>query len=174
VITVTERLGLIRYNRSRGREESLAHGFQKASHLDLWLALHALGPCGVDCAQKTLFRRGEPCRGLYMVEEGSVRLHLSPQVSGAREFETVGTGAVLGLAETMTGGEYKLTAEAAEGARVSHIDRTSFMDRLQQNHQLCLQIVQLLSEDLHSLYHRFLGMLPAASPSGEADPNSPH
>jgi len=107
-------------------------------------------------------------------EEGCVRLHLSRQPGGAPEFETVGTGAVLGLAETMTGGEHKLTAEAVEGARVSHIERNALLDRLQKNHQLCLQIVQLLSEDLHSLYHRFLGMLPAAMPSGEAKPNLPH
>ena len=152
----------------------MAHSFQKPSHLDLWLALHALGPRGVDCAQKTLFRRGEPCRGLYMVEEGSVRLLLSPYATGAQEFETVGAGAVLGLAETMTGGEYKLTAEAAEGARISHIDRALFMDRLQQNHQLSLQIVQLLSEDLHTLYHRFLRMLPAAGPCSKSDQNLPH
>jgi CRP-like cAMP-binding protein len=162
------------YNRSHECEESLAHSFQKASHLDLWLALHALGPSGVDCAQKTLFRRGEPCRGLYMVDEGSVKLFLSPPVNGIQEFETVGVGAVLGLAETMTGGEYKLTAEAVEGARISHIDRTSLMDRLQQNHQLCLQIVHLLSQDLHSLYHRFLGMLPAVWAPGGLGSDSFH
>lgn len=152
----------------------MAHGFQKASHLDLWLALQALGPLEVDCAQTTLFRRGEPCRGVYMVEEGSVRLVLSSLAGGSAEFETVGTGTVLGLAETMTGGEHKLTAEAAEGARVSHIDRTSFMDRLQQDHRLCLQIVQLLSEDLHSLYHRFVGMLLASGQPSNANPDLCH
>lgn len=152
----------------------MAHGFQKPFHLDLWLALHALEPSGVDCEQKTLFRRGEPCRGLYMVEEGCVRLHLFPQPGGALAFETVGTGAVLGLAETMTGGEHRLTAEAVEGARISHIDRNAFMDRLQKNHQLCLQIVLLLSEDLHGLYQRFIGMLPAAEPSPDNKTNLPH
>lgn len=146
----------------------MAHAFRKPSHLDLWLALQALGPSPVDCAQKTLFRCGEPCRGLYMVEEGSVSLRLSPQAGTGAAFETVGAGAVLGLAETMTGAEHKLTAEALEGARVSHIDRTSFMDRLQQNHQLCLQVVQLLSEDLHSLYHRFLAMVPASGPGSKS------
>jgi CRP-like cAMP-binding protein len=162
------------YKQCQGCEESLAYRIQKASHLNLWLALHALGPSTVDCSQKTLFRRGDPCRGLYMVEEGTVRLLLAPQVSGSPEFETVGAGAVLGLAETMTGGQYKLTAEAADRARISHIDRTSLMDRLQQNHQLCLQIVQLLSEDLHNLYRRFLSMLPVSGPSAKPSPDLPH
>ena len=162
---------MIRYNQCHGCEESLAHGFQKASHVDLWLALQALEPSTVDCANKTLFRRGEPCRGLYMVQEGSVRLLLAPHGGGSQEFETVGAGAVLGLAETMTGGEYRLTAEAADGARIGHIDRAFFLDRLQQDQQLCMKIVQLLSEDLHALYHRFIGMFPG---SGKPDPNLPH
>jgi len=150
----------------------VAYGFQRASRLDLWLALHALGPSGVDCTQRTLFRRGEPCRGVYMVEEGSVKLLLSAQPTVNAELETVGAGAVLGLAETVTGDEYKLTAEAAEGARISYIDRASFMDGLQQNPQLSLQIVRLLSDDLHNLYHRFRCMLPAANPPGGQGPNS--
>ena len=170
---VTESPVAIHYNRSHICEDPLAHAFQKPSHLDLWLALQALGPNPVDCSQKTLFRCGEPCRGLYMVEEGSVSLRLSPQAGLVPAFETVGTGAVLGLAETMTGAEHKLTAEASEGARISHIDRTSFMDRLQQNHQLCLQIVQLLSEDLHSLYHRFLAMA-SAGPIIKSGSQLPH
>ena len=152
----------------------MAHGFQRASHLDLWLALQAMGPSGVDCTQKTLFRHGEPCRGLYMVEEGSVKLHLSPPGGGGPEFETVGAGAVMGLAETMTGGDHKLTAEAMDGARISYIDRASFMEGLQKNHELSLQIVHLLSEDLHNLYHRFLSMLPTTHPSGDQGPSSLH
>jgi len=173
-MAVTEWPAVIRYNRSHRCEEHVAYGFHKASHLDIWLALQVLRPRGVDCTDRTLFRRGEPCRGVYMVEEGSVKLLLSGHASVTTEFETVGAGTVLGLAETVTGDEYKLTAEAAEGARVSHIDRASFMDGLRQNHQLTLQIVRLLSDDLHNLYHRFLCMLPSANPADRQGPSSVH
>ena len=173
-MTVTEWPALILYNQCHGREEHVAHGFQSASHLDLWLALQALGPSGVDCTQKTLFRCGEPCRGLYMVEEGCVKLRLSLPEGGGPEFETVGAGAVIGLAETMTGGDHKLTAEAMDGARISYIDRVSFMEGLQKNHELSLRIVHLLSEDLHKLYQRFLSMLPTSHPSGDQGPGSVH
>lgn len=105
-----------------------------------------------------------------MVEEGSVSLRLSPHAEPGTAFETVGVGTVLGLAETLTGADHKLTAEASEGARVTHIERTSFMNRLQRNHQLCLQIVQLLSEDLHNLYHRFLAMAPLSGPAARSSP----
>ncbi len=110
-----------------------------------------------------------------MVEEGRVKLLLSPETVVAREFEIVGAGAVLGLAETLTGGEYCLTAEAAEDARISRIDRQSFLNQLHHDQQLCLQIVHLLSEDLHGLYHRFRRMAtPVTSFPGKRGSSSVH
>jgi hypothetical protein len=88
-----------------------------------------------------------------MVEEGFVRLLLAPELPDDQE--VVGSGAVLGLAETMCGGDYRLTAEALQGARVTYIDRKMLLKKLHSQQQLCLQIVHLLSEDLHTLYHRF-------------------
>jgi CRP-like cAMP-binding protein len=85
------------------------------------------------------------------VEAGEVRLWLTAK-SGRRSFKVVGPGTVLGLSETMTGGDYELSAEAAEGARISWVERDIFLRCLHRDHQLCLQIVRLLSEDLHSLY----------------------
>jgi len=79
---------------------------------------------------------------------------------------------VLARAEAMTGGTYCRTAEAAEGARITCIERQSFLQRLYQDQQLCLWIVHLLSEDLHSLYHRFRRSSSAASCSGERDSTS--
>ena len=119
---------------------------------------------------KTLFRRGDACRGIYMVEEGRIRLLLAADGPSAVAFEIEGPGSVLGLAETMSGADYKLTAEVLSGTRVTHIDRQRLLNRLSEDRRLCLQIVQLLSEDLHSLYHRFrtLGLLSRRSRPGRA------
>ena len=95
-----------------------------------------------------------------MVEEGRVRLLLVPERPGSVSFEIAGPGSVLGLAETLSGADYKLTAEAPLGTRVTHIDRQRFLKRLSEDQHLCLQIVQLLSEDLHSLYHRVRTLAP--------------
>ena len=131
----------------------MAHQSSTSPYSDLWRSLHEMGPREIDCSGKVLFRRGDSCRGIYMVEEGYVRLLLAPELP--QEQEVVGSGAVLGLAETMGGGDYKLTAEALRGARVTYIERKSLIRHLHVQQQLCLQIVHLLSEDLHSLYHRF-------------------
>ena len=148
----------------------MGRALRKSPHLDLWLALHRLGPTEVDCRQGTLFRQGESCQGVYLVEEGRVKLLLATETTKARELEIVGPGAVLGLAESLTGGVYRLTAEV-QNARISCIERDSFLHQLHQDQQLCLQIVPLLSEDLHSLYHSFrMGLGPSTSSSGKRDP----
>jgi CRP-like cAMP-binding protein len=138
----------------------VAHDLPKSRHVDLWQALHELAPSTVDPSQETLFRRGDACRGIYMVEEGRIRLLLVPERPGSVAFEIAGPGSVLGLAETLSGADYKLTAEAPLGTRVTHIDRQRFLKRLSEDQHLCLQIVQLLSEDLHSLYHRVRTLAP--------------
>jgi CRP-like cAMP-binding protein len=145
----------------------VGRGLRKSPHLDLWLALHRLGPTEVDCRQGTLFRQGESSQGVYLVEEGRVKLLLATQTANPRELVIAGPGAVLGLAESLTGGAHRLTAEA-QNARISCIERESFVHQLHQDQQLCLQIVHLLSEDLHSLYHRFR-MRSSTYSSGERD-----
>ena len=69
--------------------------------------------------------------------------------------ETAGPGAVLGLAESMTGEGYRLTAEVTEPSRVSFIERGAFLGSMQEHPEFCMQVVRLLSENLHGLYYRF-------------------
>jgi CRP-like cAMP-binding protein len=131
------------------------------SRPDLWQMLHLLQLAAVKVNGKPLFQLGQPCRGVYLVEEGEVTLRLSSSANGCGTFEVVGPGTVLGLSEVMTGGTYRLTAEASQDARISYIDRDSFLDLVHSDHQFCLQIVRALSEDLHGLYHRCRCLMPA-------------
>jgi len=136
------------------REDSVAESPLNPLQVDLWQALQGLKAARVEPRGEPLFRQGQPSRGIYLVEEGEVRLLLAPDSNAGQAFEVAGPGAVLGLSEAMSGGDYKLTAEAAAGARISYVDRNSFLQFLRKNHSVCLQIVRLLSEDLHSLYYR--------------------
>jgi CRP-like cAMP-binding protein len=146
----------------------VAHDLPKSRHVDLWQALHELAPSAVDPSLKTLFLRGDACRGIYMVEEGRVRLLLAPERPSSVAFEIAGPGSVLGLAETLSGADYKLTAQAQLGTRLTYIDRQRFLIHLSEDQHFCLQIVQLLSEDLHSLYHRVRTLLPQSGRSRPA------
>ena len=142
-------------------------------HQEVWRALHglALSPASalpVGPAPRVLFHSGDLSQGIYLVEEGAVELELSS--GSGTTIEVAEAGSVLGLSETPAGGDYKLTAKARNGSRISHIERDVLLRGLQNDHQLCLQIVSLLSDDLHGLYYRFRclaadGRRPAKSAS---------
>ena len=103
---------------------------------------------------KRLFSCGQPTRGIYLVEKGRVKLFLCSDTTGTA-FDEVGPGAVLALSEAISGGTHKLAAVAVDCAQVAFVSREDLLPFLQQNQLFCMQLVQLLSEDLHSLYHRF-------------------
>jgi CRP/FNR family cyclic AMP-dependent transcriptional regulator len=103
----------------------------------------------------TLFQQGSAVTGLYLVESGEVRLLLSAGQSQRQLVEVVGPGTMLGLSETMSGEKYRITAEAAEQTAAAFIPRAEFLEFLRGNAEYCMQVVRLLSEDLHGLYHKF-------------------
>jgi CRP-like cAMP-binding protein len=69
--------------------------------------------------------------------------------------EVVGPGTMLGLSESMSGEKYRITAEAGEQTTVGFIPREEFLEFLREHGDFCMQVVRLLSEDLHAIYHKF-------------------
>jgi CRP/FNR family transcriptional regulator len=103
----------------------------------------------------TLFQQGSAVTGVYLVESGEVRVLLSAGQSQKQLLEVVGAGTMLGLSESMTGEKYRITAEAGDQATVAFIPRKEFLEFLREHAEFCMQVVRLLSEDLHGLYHKF-------------------
>jgi len=103
----------------------------------------------------TLFQQGSAVAGVYLVESGEVRVLLSAGQSQRQLLEVVGPGTMLGLSESMSGGKYRITAEAGEPTTAGFIPRREFLEFLRQHAEFCMQVVRLLSEDLHGLYHKF-------------------
>lgn len=127
---------------------------------DPWRALEDLKAPRQYEPNALLFRDGEPCGGIYLVEKGHIRLLLPVRSKEHKIFEMAGPGAVLGLSEVMSGMPHKLTAEAAGPVEVAYIERMALMKFLRKHHEVCMQIVCLLSEDLHGLYQRFRALAP--------------
>jgi CRP-like cAMP-binding protein len=120
-----------------------------------WHALRELRVPHVHLPGEKLFSRGRRASGIYVIEEGSVTLLWEGDRMLAPVFETAGPAAVLGLAETMTGEAYRLTAEVNRRSTISFIDRATLLGLMRQHPEFCMQVVHMLSEDLHGLYHRF-------------------
>ena len=106
----------------------------------------------------TLFREGSPVPGLYLVESGEVRILLSAGAQRKQLLEVVGPGALLGLSESLSGGKYAVTAEVGEQTAVSFITKDRFRELMLGHGEYCMQIVRLLSEDLHGVYSKFRGI----------------
>jgi CRP/FNR family transcriptional regulator, cyclic AMP receptor protein len=102
-----------------------------------------------------LFRQGMPASGIHLVEKGSVRILLAPDGEARQLIEVVGPGTFLGLAECMARGNYRVTAESAEPVCTVFAELEAFTEFLAGHPESCMEIVRLLSDTLHGLYHKF-------------------
>ena len=122
---------------------------------DLYQALHGIKSVKVYSKGAILFRRGMPVSGIYVVDSGRVRIMLSARGGRPQLLEIAGPGTILGLSETMSGDDYRVTAQAEDHVTASFIPRDGFLEFLRLNCEYCMQIVRLLSENLHGLYYKF-------------------
>jgi CRP-like cAMP-binding protein len=106
----------------------------------------------------TLYMRGTSPSGIYMIETGTVRLLLPTGESKNQLLEVVGAGTLLGLSDNMAGENYRVTAEAEQPTTAAFIAREAFLDFLGRRQDFCMQVIHLLSENLHGLYHKFRGV----------------
>lgn len=122
---------------------------------DLWQALQEIKSVRAYSKGSTIFQQGAEAAGVYVVEAGRVRLLLTTNQVRPQLLDLAGPGTILGLSESMCGDTYRLTAEAEDHASIAFISRGSLLEFLRGHCDLCMQIVRLLSEDLHGLYHKF-------------------
>ena len=101
-----------------------------------------------------LFREGQSARGIFLLCEGRVRLSICSESGRRMTVRVAGPGEVLGLSAAVSGGRHELTAEALEGVQVAAVRRKDLLHFLHEHRDVCLQVVNLLSEDLHAAYDR--------------------
>lgn len=101
-----------------------------------------------------VYRRGRPVRGIFLIRQGRVKLRLG-EGPGALALHVAGPGSLLALGETMSGAPYEASVETLEACEIAFLPREDFLKYLRTNCDICLQLVQLLSEDLHQLYQQY-------------------
>lgn len=102
----------------------------------------------------TLFREGHPGRSVYVLCEGRAKLSICSESGRRLTLRIVGPGAVLGLSASLTASPYGATAELLDNAQVAVVRRKDLLRFLREHREACLQVVHLLSEDLHVAYDR--------------------
>ena len=101
-----------------------------------------------------LFREGYPARGIFVLGEGRASVSVCSESGRRLALRVAGPGEVLGLSACLSNGLYEVTAEAMDDAAVASIKREDLLRFLCHHHEACLQVVCLLSQDLHIAYDR--------------------
>jgi CRP/FNR family transcriptional regulator, cyclic AMP receptor protein len=101
-----------------------------------------------------LFREGQPPRGIFLLCNGRAKLSLCSDSGKRLTLRLAGPGEVLGLSALLSGRPYEVTAEILDSAQVAVIKRKELIRFLREHRDACLQVVQLLSRDVHTAYDR--------------------
>ena len=125
---------------------------------ELLEALHAIKSVRLFAKGATLFQEGSAAKGVYLVESGEVHVLLPNGRSQEQLLDVVGPVTMLGLSESLTGENYRISAEAGDQTTAAFIPRKEFLEFLSENGGFCMEVVERLSEDLHTIYEKFRGI----------------
>jgi CRP/FNR family transcriptional regulator len=101
-----------------------------------------------------LFAEGRPVRGIYILCDGRARLSICADTGRRLTLRVAGPGEVLGLGAALSNTPYETTAELLDNSQVVFVRSKELIKFLRENREVCLQIVHMLSQDLHSAYER--------------------
>jgi len=113
-----------------------------------------------------LFAEGRPVRGIYVLCDGRAKLSICAENGKRLTLRIAGPGEVLGLGATLSNSPYEVTAELLDNSRVVFVRRKELMKFLRENPSVCMQVVRMLSHDLHGAYERVrsVGLVRARRP----------
>src|SRR5580704_17597931 len=101
-----------------------------------------------------LFSEGRPVRGIYLLCDGRAKLSICADRGKRLTLRVAGPGEVLGLGAALSNTPYEITAELLDTSQVAFVRRKDLLKFLRENRTVCLEIVRMLSQDLHGAYER--------------------
>ncbi|MGA3318659.1 MAG: Crp/Fnr family transcriptional regulator [Candidatus Korobacteraceae bacterium] len=113
-----------------------------------------------------LFAEGRPVRGIYILCDGRAKLSICSDTGKRLTLRIAGPGEVLGLGAALSNTPYEVTAELLDNSQVVFVRRKDLLKFLREHREVCLQIVRMLSQDLHGAYERVrtIGMIRTRRP----------
>lgn len=101
-----------------------------------------------------LFREGHPPSGIFLLCNGRAKLTVCSDCGKQLTLRMAAPGEVLGLSALLSGRPYEVTAEILDNSQVAVVKRKDLLRFLRDHREACLQVVQLLSQDVHTAYDR--------------------
>lgn len=103
-----------------------------------------------------IFNQGDPCRGIYDIETGTVAIRRTDSEGNSILVRLAHAGQTLGYRDYFGGREYTSSAEALRKCTVCHIDSTALHELLEHNPSLGLRFLERIAEDLESVEESLL------------------
>ena len=101
-----------------------------------------------------LFAEGRPVRGIYILCDGRARLSICSDTGRRLTLRIAGPGEVLGLGAALSNTPYEITAELLDTSQVVFVRKKELLKFLREHTEVCMQVVNMLSQDLHGAYER--------------------
>lgn len=138
---------------------SKIHIQQQLSRLPLFAALDAEQLAGItaDAQAKplpkgsTLFHKGDPCRGFYVILSGQIKLAFRSPQGDEKVVEIISPNQSFGEAVMFLNRPYPVYAEALADSQVVHIASGPIFDMLERDHSFARKMLAGLSIRLHGL-----------------------
>jgi CRP/FNR family cyclic AMP-dependent transcriptional regulator len=106
-----------------------------------------------------LFVEGQDPRGVFVLCHGRVKLSTTSADGKSIIVRIAEPGEIVGLAGTLSGKSYELTAEAMEPLQANFIPRAAFLQFLKEHGEAAVRVAEILSKIYHAtlLEVRYLG-----------------
>ncbi|MCC6316628.1 MAG: Crp/Fnr family transcriptional regulator [Gemmatimonadaceae bacterium] len=123
------------------------------------LSDHALSALANRCVTRAhpagtvLFTTGEPCRGLYMVESGRVRIYRTDAAGREQVLHVEGEGRAVAELPLFDGGPYPASAVTIEDSRLVFLPRADFEFLYRSQPDIAQAVIRALGRRLRQLVH---------------------
>lgn len=98
-----------------------------------------------------LFSFGDEATGVYLILKGKARASLSGVPGRELICRTAGPGSVLGLPSALCANSYQFDVEAVEEVEAVFLATESVNELLRRQPELCMQVVNMMSDELSAL-----------------------
>ncbi len=99
-------------------------------------------------ANVVLFSEKDAAHGIYVVLEGEIKLSINSSDGRRLSLSIARKGDVLGMASTLAGSPYDVTAETLYPAKVAHIGRREFLSFLTRHPEAYQAVIEELSRSV--------------------------
>ena len=115
-------------------------------------------------AGSILFTESQPCRGIYILCRGRVKLSASSSQGQTLIFKVAKPGEVLGLNAAVSGTPHEATAETGQPCQLNFVKRDDFMKFLAEHTEASMQAAIHLSRECQQAYQQLRSFVMRSAP----------